>query len=249
MLDASLQLHGANGNAAHGRAHAYYELGSTAEGEKFLDLWLPGYEEAGSLFPHLCWHLAIFALRNGGTEKAVELFDRRFRPSLGKQPPFFTIVDTAAFNWRCLLRNVPRSSGDAREVAAFAGQHFPQGAGGFANVHIAYAYAAAGDINSLKKHITRVASFARAVVHPSAEVVHLICKGIGSHAEGRFDEAIHDLEKALPDLPRIGGSHAQRDGVMETLVHAYLSAGQEQKAIGLLCTRLGLASIWSNAAA
>ncbi len=248
LLDASLDLHRLNANAAHGRAHASYELGRAEEGESFLDQWLPAYEEAGSLFPHLSWHLALFALQNGRTEKAVDLFDKRFRPSLGKQPPFFTIVDTASFNWRCLLRNVPRNSSEIGEVAEFARQNFPKAAGGFANLHIAYAYAAAGDIEALTKHTSQVESFARAGVHPSAPVVDVLCRGILNHAEGRYDEAISDLEKALPDLARIGGSHAQRDGVMETLVHAYLRAGQEQKAINVLGSRLGLASIWSNAA-
>ena len=249
LLDASLHQHWNNANAAHGRAHAFYELGLAGEGEAFLDGWLPTYEEAGSLFPHLSWHLALFALRNGRTEKAADLFDQRFRPSLGKQPPFFTIVDTAAFNWRCLLRNVPRGDGDICEVVDFARQHFPKAAGGFANVHLAYAYAAAGDIEALKTHVVACEQFAREGVHPSAPVVHLICKGILNHALGRYDEAMRDLEKALPDLARIGGSHAQRDGVIETLVHACLRAGAEPQAAKLLRSRLGLAAIWSSAAA
>ncbi|MGE3247464.1 MAG: tetratricopeptide repeat protein, partial [Beijerinckiaceae bacterium] len=106
LIEESLALRRANGNAAHGRAHAFYELGDAAGGAAFLDNWLPDYAANGSLYPHLSWHLALFALRLGDAAKAVALYDGRIDPALGKQPPFFAIIDSGAFNWRCLLRDV-----------------------------------------------------------------------------------------------------------------------------------------------
>jgi hypothetical protein len=43
----------------------------------------------------------------------------------------------------------------------------------------------------------------------------------------------------LADLPRIGGSHAQREIFEDTLIIAYLRSGQAAKAEPLLRSRLG----------
>ena len=60
-------------------------------------------------------------------------------------------------------------------------------------------------------------------------------------ALGRGDsaEAVQILEQALADLPRIGGSHAQREIVEDSLIIAYLRSGQSAKAAPLLHARLG----------
>ncbi len=248
LIEKSLATGPVNGNAAHARAHAFYEMGQTGEGMDFLDRWLPAYAQAGSLYPHLSWHLALFALREGEPGKAATLYDERFKPSLGKQPPFFTIVDAGAFNWRCLLRGLRRPEDDIRETADYAARHFSTPGIGFANVHAAYAFAAAGDSAALESHLAGTARLANAAVHPSARVVDSICRGIARFAAEDYDGAIAHLEAAMPELPRIGGSHAQRDGVLETLICACLRAGKTQKAEALLAGRLGLRSIWSKAA-
>jgi hypothetical protein len=46
------------------------------------------------------------------------------------------------------------------------------------------------------------------------------------------------LDAALDDLPRIGGSHAQREVVEDSLIIALLGSGQSAKAARLLRSRL-----------
>jgi hypothetical protein len=46
------------------------------------------------------------------------------------------------------------------------------------------------------------------------------------------------LEAALADLPRIGGSHAQREVFEDSLIIAYLRSGQPNKAAPPLRSRL-----------
>jgi tetratricopeptide (TPR) repeat protein len=246
LIEQSLNMFRDNGNAAHARAHAYYELGETAAGERFLGDWLPDYAEAGSLHPHLSWHLALFALRNGDAKKAAGLFDARFAPSLGRQPPFFTVVDAGSFNWRNILRGIARDEPDLAETAAYAGTHFASPGLPFANVHVAYALAANDDRDALAAHVEAVAGLARSGGHPAAAVTSLICEGIQKFSAGDYQGAAELLWRAWPDLPRIGGSHAQRDGILETLVVALLRGGQPDVAEKVLASRLGLHSIWTS---
>ncbi len=246
MLETSLTQRKSNGNAAHGKAHACYELGDVSGGSRFLDEWLPGYEANAPLLPHLSWHLALFALRLGDTAKAERLYDGHIDPALGRQPPFFTIVDAGAFNWRCLLRGVQRPADALQKVSSFASDNFSQGGIGFANVHVAYAHAANSDHDALKRHLAMTAKNAERALHPSANTVHAVCQGIHSFAEEDYTTAVTHLESALPELPRIGGSHAQRDGVWETLVAACMRCGNYDRAEKLLETRLGLNAIFQE---
>ena len=50
--------------------------------------------------------------------------------------------------------------------------------------------------------------------------------------------AAQAFEAALADLPRIGGSHAQREVFEDSLIVAYLGSDQPAKAAALLRSRL-----------
>jgi hypothetical protein len=73
---------------------------------------------------------------------------------------------------------------------------------------------------------------------PQGPVVAKLCRGVAAFARGDFREAARELESALPELPRIGGSHAQREVFEDTFIAACLRAGLEEKAAALLRARL-----------
>jgi hypothetical protein len=65
-----------------------------------------------------------------------------------------------------------------------------------------------------------------------------LCRGIQAFAEGDNDRAIELMEPAMPDLVRIGGSHAQRELWEDTLIVACLRAGRGDKAAKMISDRL-----------
>jgi len=65
-----------------------------------------------------------------------------------------------------------------------------------------------------------------------------LCEGTAALVRGDNAEAARVLEAVLPELPRMGGSHAQREVFEDSLVLAYLRSGQPAKAARLLCARL-----------
>ena len=65
-----------------------------------------------------------------------------------------------------------------------------------------------------------------------------MCAAVAALARGNPDEAAHILEDARPDLPRIGGSHAQREVFEDTLIVAGIRAGRRDEALALLRARL-----------
>ena len=74
---------------------------------------------------------------------------------------------------------------------------------------------------------------------PSGGVAPALCAGAAALARGDHTEAARLLEAALHDLPRIGGSHAQREVAEDSLIVALLRSGQSEKAARLLRSRLG----------
>jgi hypothetical protein len=115
---------------------------------------------------------------------------------------------------------------------------FPHASLAFADLHAAFAEAATGDDEFVQRRIGRLHHLAQNGRLPSGNVAPALCAGAAALARGATAEAARLLEAALADLPRIGGSHAQREVFEDSLILAYLRSGQPAKAEPLLRLRL-----------
>lgn len=73
---------------------------------------------------------------------------------------------------------------------------------------------------------------------PPGKVVSALCAGTAALARGEDAEAAKVLEAAIADLPRIGGSHAQRELFEDSLIIAHRRSGRSTDAAQLLRARL-----------
>lgn len=221
MLDRALELTPENANAAHGRTHGYYEQGAAEEGEAFIGTWLPSYDRSAPLHGHLGWHQALFALQRGDAERAVSVYLESVSPNASQALPMFTMIDCAAFAMRCALYGHPLPSDELSAVAAFAERHFPKPGVPFVNVHKALTQALAGRPGALAGWNTAVDEVLGLGRQASGPVVVDVCRAVSAFAEGRFGEAAGRLEDVLSDLPRLGGSGAQRDVFIDLAIVAH----------------------------
>ncbi len=65
-----------------------------------------------------------------------------------------------------------------------------------------------------------------------------LAKGVEAFANGAYDDAADNLDGLVDQLPRIGGSHAQREVFEDTILESYIRSGRFDKAQDLLHTRL-----------
>jgi hypothetical protein len=65
-----------------------------------------------------------------------------------------------------------------------------------------------------------------------------LCRGVQAFAEGDHERAVRILEPLMPELVRIGGSHAQRELWEDTFIVACLRAGHGDKAARMISERL-----------
>jgi len=239
LVERSLAGNPRNAHAAHQRAHGFFEAGDAGGGAAFIEDWLKGYDRAGYLHCHLSWHLALFELARGDRERARAIYLDSIRPSAAQAVPMLVLADSASFLWRWgFYGAAPSPEEEWAEVATHARQHFPRASLAFADVHAALAEAAIGDDDSVRGRIGELQSLARDGRLPPGEVAPALCAGAAALGRGDNAEAVRLLEAALDDLPRIGGSHAQREVFEDSLIVAYLRSGQFAGAARLLRSRM-----------
>ncbi len=235
-VERALALNPHNAYAAHARAHGYYEAGDADGGAAFVEGWLPGYDRRSQLHGHLSWHLALCELARGNSERARALYADAIRPAVSHAPPLFNLADSASFLWRWqVYGESPALDGEWEEVAAHVRRFFPLAGMHFADIHAILAEAACSDDLGARQRIAQLAGGLHLAQGP---IVPDLCAGAAAFARGDYALAADELGAALPDLARVGGSHAQREVFEDTFIAAALRAGQSDKARARLAERL-----------
>jgi hypothetical protein len=214
-----------NAPGAHVIAHVNYETGEHQAGITWLDEWS---SNRSMLFyrTHFPWHNALHALALGDIEAAMDRFHQQIGPG--------ALVDAGSLLWRCRLAgtDVHREGAEAGDAARPVVDSLPTP---FVVFNACFALAAAADTASLESLISRLEIDERPAF---ADLISPIAKSLLAMVEGRPDDAVALLVPLDGDVPRLGGSDAQREVVEDTLLHALVAAGQFERAERLLRSRL-----------
>ena len=108
----------------------------------------------------------------------------------------------------------------------------------FRDGHAAMAFAAAGDQDGVARVVEGWRAMANNGNALAAEAALPLMEGISAFAQGDYAQSAALLKGVQPQLPRIGGSHAQHEVFEDTLLEAYLRAEQYDDAQALLQARL-----------
>jgi hypothetical protein len=247
LAESALSCEPTSGHAVHAQTHVLYETGKHDAGRVWLDHWVTESGRGASHRAHFSWHAALHELALGDTEAVRQ----RYYSQLA--PPTVTgvraLIDSASLLWRWTVTTAGWDS--AAGCTAFAGEAAPppvacviEAAGPdlvdrpetpFVALHAAIALAAAGDLPRLAR--------LRGECQGSSELttrttVATVCDALLAAGEQEWGRASRLLADALPGLPRVGGSAAQREIVEETLLFCLVNDGQAELALKLLDGRL-----------
>ena len=230
VIDRALGMKAGNAHGAHVRAHVDYEAGNTAEGLGFLETWLDGYAHSGVMHGHLSWHVALWALDRGETDRVWRRIDADIAPEVSQAAPLGVLADTASILYRAELagETVPQARWQA--VSAFAQRHFPRPGQHFADLHAAVAHAMAGNTEALRPLLDAPAG-------PAADLVGPVAQAFAAVAVQDWGAAVRHLTAAMADTARIGGSRAQRDLLELALCGALIRVGRNEEAQRLIALR------------
>jgi hypothetical protein len=226
--------------AVHAVAHVMETQGRFDDGAAWLRQHQPAWAEGNGFATHLWWHAALFRLEGLDIAGTLRILDGHLsgeQLQIGLQR-----VDAASLLWRLLLLGADVGE-RCRELSRAwwdAARHTP-GHYAFNDVHALLALLGGGDIVRAEHHIARCAERAmsnddaRRDNHAMAREVGLpLARGLLAFAKGEFDAAADQLyavrSQAQP-YQRMGGSHAQRDAIDQTLLAA-CARGNGRKALG-----------------
>ncbi len=218
QAEKSLAIFYHNGHAAHSYAHVLYESDRPEEGSAFLAGWLPGYDARAPIAGHLCWHQALCEAQRGNHAQALDIYHARLRPAVTTSPGYGKLIDAASALWRLGLMGVPVQAAHWQELADEMPRHLPATPDPFLDIHMAVIYAAHRPGNDA--WVGALLEKYHAEAHPLAGLVAQVCRGLCAFAGQDYAHSGALLAAAMPGLPRIGGSHAQRGLVSETLRYA-----------------------------
>jgi hypothetical protein len=214
-----------NGHAAHSYAHVLYESGCPDEGTGFLAAWTPGYDDRSPIAGHLFWHQALFEAQRGNGATALDIYRTRLRPAVATSPDYGKGIDAASALWRLGLLGLPVPPECWEELAAASHLYAAPTVDPFLDVHAAL-LRAASDPGSGEDWREELRRKYRQADHPLTGLVGDLSESFAAFTAGAYGRSAALLESVMEDLPRLGGSHAQRGLMAETLREARRRSGK-----------------------
>lgn len=209
--------------AHHALAHVLLTRGETEAGIRFMESVSSTWDGLNSfMFTHNWWHLALFKISAGDLDAALRIYDER---CWGVEPGYsqdqvgaisllarleFCGVDVGD-RWQELKPHLVNREADT--VQPFLTLQYLYG--------LARANASEADdlLDAVRQFAGIAPAFSRDVW---SDIALPACEGVLAHARGDHQLAIKRLSQVLPQLWRVGGSHAQRDLFEQILLDAVL---------------------------
>jgi len=186
-------------------------------------------------------------VQRGDIDAALARAGTAMAPTLSPSPSINILTDGTSLLWRIMLDQRPTSDKQRssvlikqrwQELAEYAHDKWPQPAVSFIDVHCALADASLGDQTRVSARAEALRKLDTAGSLAAGVVPATLALAIGAYMRGDYTSAAAGLETILADLPRLGGSHAQREVHEETLIAACLKCGHQARAAELLNERL-----------
>ncbi len=227
--------------AVHALGHVYEMQERLDEGLELLTVPEAAWADRNPMKEHLYWHLAMFALEAGDTERVLALYDTAFY----KEPTDFylDVQNAVSMLLRLELRGVDvgdRWNNIANICSGKIGDHgLP-----FTDTHVMIAVARRGYDVDIARLTTSLFEFGSTKGNVAAETIENLtlplCEAIAAYFKGDHRRCIERMLPIRLDYARIGASHAQRDIFAQILIDAAMKAGELKLAKGLLSERLAL---------
>jgi tetratricopeptide (TPR) repeat protein len=228
-----------DGWAVHAVAHVNEMRGDLAQGIPWLadnaEFWAP---ESGFAY-HNWWHLALLHLDRGDGSEVLRLYDERVRPDPQAQV-LLEWIDASALLWRLRLEEFEVGDRFA-DLANCWERAADDSIYAFNDLHAMMAFLGAGRSASVQRTLQAMRRTAtessdngyvtRAVGLPLAEA-------LVAFEAGRFHDCAEKIAAVRGIAQRFGGSHAQRDILSLTALHAALRGGMAEYAQSFAAERV-----------
>ena len=222
--------------AHHALAHCLEARGRLMDGVAFLQSVSDTWEDCNSfMYTHNWWHLALFLIDLDRADEALALFDGRV---WGVSKEFSEDqINAISLLARLELRGV--DVGDRwTDIGAYLKPRLHEHFVPFLDLQYLYGLARAGEQSAVTEMLASLeerAEDARALDREAwADCAVPAAHGLAAYAKGDHAEAARLLGQAMPHLPKIGGSIAQRSLFAAIHLDALMRSGWNDAALAIL---------------
>lgn len=230
MARQAISLRPNNAHNAHIVLHGLFESQQHEAALAFLNEWLPSYPDDALMWGHLHWHGALAELALQRHDAAHARLQHAVLGHLARGTPYMGLADIASLLWRMELvsaapaaQTPPWQTLPWQAAHEHAARHFASGSNVFGELHLVLLAAARGDRDALGASRQRLQAVARRG-HAGAPLVQRLALALVATQDGDAPAAHVHLQACVAELPRLGGSHAQRQ-VVEQLQAALAQPG------------------------
>jgi hypothetical protein len=228
--------------AVHAVAHVMEMQGRFEDGAAWLRQHQPGWADSSAFAGHLWWHMGLFRLEALDVPGVQRLIDAHLSgPTLQS---LLQRLDAVSLLWRMHLLDLDVGARFVELLRDWQPSDDDAGYSAFNDLHVMIALLGADELVRAESWIARCATRAMAPEdarrsnHATAREVALpLMRGLLAYARGDADAAVSTLHAALGQTLRLGGSHAQRDVIDQTLLAASARAGTRHVGRALLNER------------
>jgi tetratricopeptide (TPR) repeat protein len=231
--------------ALHAVGHTFEETGRFLEGMKYYDARANNWTVGNYFIIHNWWHYALFALEAGDMNRVLEIFDVvLFNADNGGLA--LQLLDASALLWRLRLEGHRQEARFSRLAQKWLHRLEPAYYA-FNDMHAVMALVGAGWFEAAQTLIKSRETWLETKplgsinnVSMTKEIGLPICKAILAFEHGQFETVIALLYPIRRRIHEFGGSHAQRDVVLKTLIEAALRAKKFDLAQAMLSERIAV---------
>lgn len=217
-------------------------LGRIEDGAAWLRLHQPGWADGDHFAAHLWWQMGLFRIEALDVPGVQRLLDAHLSGAAlaGLRPR----LDAVSLLWRLHLLQVDVGARFAELLRDWQPDEAHAGAHAFTDLHVLLALLGADELVRAEGWIARCAGRALAAEdarrsnHAVAREVGLpVMRGLLALARGDADGALATLHPVRAQAWRLGGSHAQRDLLDQSLLAACAAATHRHVGRALLNER------------
>jgi tetratricopeptide (TPR) repeat protein len=217
---AALALNTFDARAHHVMAHVFEMSERPAAGVRWMNDHITSWGVNTVVATHCWWHLALFHLAQGQLDQAMALYDGRVRARHSSE--IADMIDAAALLWRVQLLGGNTGTRWGELADAWA-PTIDDGFCSFNDLHAMLSFVGARDWNRARRlelAVDRAASLPTRYGETTRLLGLPACRALIAFGRRNDNLAIGLLASLPAQAHRLGGSHAQRDVLNLTLLHA-----------------------------
>jgi len=224
----------------HSVAHVHDMTGRMEEGIKWLENQPDGWAHCNNFGYHVWWHLALMYLDRGDISRVLSLYDEEIRRD--HTDDYRDISNGVSLLMRLELEGV-NVGHRWEELAQLSDKRAEDGCNVFADLHYLLALLNGGKrlgAERLMKSLHTTSAADGDLARIAKDAGQPAALGLEQFRLGNYGSAFMHLNTARSNMPRIGGSHAQRDVFERMTIDAGIRAGLAADAQKLLNERMKL---------